>query len=718
MASPTRPVIRFGVFELDLAAHALRKHGVRVKLQQQPFRVLEMLLERPGEVVRREQLQDRLWADDTFVEFDKNLSTAVQKIRRALGDSSATPRYVETVPRVGYRFMAPVETAPDREPQSQPGRRLGGPAILSLGGLFLGLLLGAMLSSSWWQPSPHQTAEQVPLQVRPLTSYPGSETQPDFSPNGNRVAFAWNGGDGGDFDIYVKAIGPGEAFRLTESPMDETNPAWSPDGRYLAFIRRRSSQEPGELWIVPALGGREQRITAIARNFVLPVRRTAWTTDSRWLIAPKLAPADGKSVALFLVSIASLEQRQLTLPPQDAAAPTSDHDPAVSPDGRWVAFVRNDSEGSNVFRIPLSRDPGATGPAERITPHSPLIRGKPTWSADGQTIIYAEHGRQTRLWRVAASGNDSPERLPIDGSDPAFSRRGDRMAFVAGGRGYNIWELPLAGPGKAAGPPRELIASSYPDVQPDFSPDGARIAFKSMRSGSHEIWIADRDGSKPTQLTAFGGPQTGTPRWSPDGRYLLFNAFLGSNKEAFVIGPDGGEPKRVTDNPAVEAMPAWSGDAGSFYIRSNRSGRNEMWKLSVDGDDAEQITHGGALSAFESADGKWLYYVNDDKLWRAPSEGGKGVLMMKDDIKYLGWRLAPEGAYYTRPALGAGQSSNEIRYIDFKSRKSSLVAELDGIIGPGMAISPDGRSLLFPKGEPRESDLMLIEGFERASSPN
>ena len=120
MEDGPRSVIRFGVFELDLAAHELRKRGVRIKLQRQPFQVLRMLLERPGDVVRREELQQALWSDDTFVEFDKNLSTAVQKIRQALGDSSTAARFIETVPRVGYRFIAPVEGAAPMPSATRP----------------------------------------------------------------------------------------------------------------------------------------------------------------------------------------------------------------------------------------------------------------------------------------------------------------------------------------------------------------------------------------------------------------------------------------------------------------------------------------------------------------------------------------------------------------------------------------------------------------------
>ena len=113
-------VLRFGVFEVDLGARELRKRGVRIRLQDQPFRVLQALLEKPGEVVTREQLKDRLWAQDEFVEFDKSLNTAIQKIRQGLGDLAENPRFLETVPRIGYKFVAPVQDSALAEPSAIP----------------------------------------------------------------------------------------------------------------------------------------------------------------------------------------------------------------------------------------------------------------------------------------------------------------------------------------------------------------------------------------------------------------------------------------------------------------------------------------------------------------------------------------------------------------------------------------------------------------------
>src|ERR1700740_184864 len=113
----------FGVFEIDLRSAELRKHGVRIKLQEQPFQILCLLLEHPGEVVGREELREKLWPAHTFVDFDRSLNKAMNKLRCALGDSADSPRYIETIPRHGYRFVAPVRT-PIKEPNSDQGENL------------------------------------------------------------------------------------------------------------------------------------------------------------------------------------------------------------------------------------------------------------------------------------------------------------------------------------------------------------------------------------------------------------------------------------------------------------------------------------------------------------------------------------------------------------------------------------------------------------------
>ncbi len=463
-------IVSFGVFEADLEARELRKGGVRVKLQQQPFRVLQMLLERPGKVVTRGKLQSELWSDDTFVEFDKNLSTAVQKIRQALGDSSTAPRYVETVPRVGYRFIAPVDARQDSPQDARPApTRLR--LAWALGGLLALLLVGAAFL---WQRGP-TPPERVLYDPKPLTSYPGQEINPELSPDGNQVAFAWDGGEGGNFDIYLKSVGPGEPVRLTNHPTDEYGPAWSPDGKFIAFTREQLMEERGEVMIIPALGGRERKVGENLTPADIPWRFMAWTPDSRWLIFTEPTSGTMESAGLVLVSVLNGEQRRLTSPSDQAGAPTMDLFPSVSLDGRWVAFIRNVSSNWNIFKIAVSPDPAPVGPALRLSADTGSYPMLPVWSAGGDSLIYSDRHSDgpDGLWRIDASGDHPPEPLRIEGVYAVVSARARRMVYQRGDSSSDIWKLELAGPGQAKAPPRRLIASSYRDVHSEYSPDGS-----------------------------------------------------------------------------------------------------------------------------------------------------------------------------------------------------------------------------------------------------
>ena len=240
MADPnTQPrLIRFEDFELDTHTGELRKAGVKLKFGGQPFQVLSILLERPGELVTREQLQNRLWPD-TFVDVDHNLNTAINKIREALGDSAESPRYVETIPRRGYRFIGAVD-APTPSPAVIPIEPIRAtpshPRWVRIGAFIavvLVLSIGAELGfrSLRHAATAKYDSGEAGLNPVPFTALPGAETSPAFSPDGSRIAFAWNGdpaSKGKGFDLYVKAIGSETTVRLTQQPSASLSPAWSP----------------------------------------------------------------------------------------------------------------------------------------------------------------------------------------------------------------------------------------------------------------------------------------------------------------------------------------------------------------------------------------------------------------------------------------------------------------------------------------------------------
>ena len=257
MESGSSRVVRFGVFELDFAARELRKRGVRLRLQDQPFRVLEALLEKPSEVVTRDTLKERLWADDEFVEFDKSLNTAIQKIRQALGDSAASPRFLETVPKVGYRFIAPLETVRDEASLSGEVSAQGGGKriVLALSIVFGILAVAGAVSLVVDRVNPSSTQ----YTSRQLTFESGTARDPSISPDGKLFAYTSDRSGEGNFDIWIQQIGEGDPIPLTNHPAHDWTPSFSPDGKLVVFY---SDRDGGGIYVTPALGGNARRIVS------------------------------------------------------------------------------------------------------------------------------------------------------------------------------------------------------------------------------------------------------------------------------------------------------------------------------------------------------------------------------------------------------------------------------------------------------------------------
>ena len=247
----TSQVIRFGIFEVDLQSGELRKAGLKLKLTGQPFQVLAVLMEHPGEVVTREELQKRLWPD-TFVDIDHNLNTAINKIREVLGDSAESPRFFETLPRRGYRFIAPVENSADahlptpRDTSTHVARRNGILRLSLLIGAFVLLAgLGLLVYKSTHLPSP-----SMQRALTRLTFDDGLQSGATWSPDGRFIAYESD--RGGKFDIWVQQISGGDPVQVTKGPGQNWQPDWSPDGKNIVY---RSEDGVGGLFVVPALGG-------------------------------------------------------------------------------------------------------------------------------------------------------------------------------------------------------------------------------------------------------------------------------------------------------------------------------------------------------------------------------------------------------------------------------------------------------------------------------
>jgi len=552
------------------------------------------------------------------------------------------------------------------------------------------------------------------LTAAPLTTYSGMEQQPSFSPDGNKVAFRWNGEREDNADIYVQQIGSaGVPVRLTTSQAPEFYPAWSPDDRWIAFTRSQPDKGNVAIVLIPSLGGPERTLAEM-----IDVAGLGWTPDGTWVV---LGGRDSAQdwFGIWAISIDTGERRRLTTVAATAQPPGSavlgDAFPSVSPDGRTLAFARHEAGFvGDVYVLPLTKDLQPAGEPRKLTnEHYGTVSGL-AWTADGREIVYGAGGRWIQnLWRVSASGRQAPTRLTYAAPAamfPTIAAKTSRLAYTWRILNTNLWRLDTR-----TGEHTVLSGSTWDSRIPQYSPDGRKIAFQSNRSGSVEVWTCEADGSNCQPLTSFGGPQCGTPRWSPDSRWLALDARVEGSSEIYVMAADGGTPHRVTTpvDGVANATPSWSRDGNWIYFQSNRSGGSEIWKVPVTGGKpvaggkAEQVTRSGGGAPHVSVDGQYLYYVKQPgpRLFRMPVEGGEEQQVVPGTIaSWVNFGVTAKGVYF--------QTDLTIKFLDAATGKLSTVAVLPTTGGDGgICVSPDDRYVVYTKTDRNTTDLMLVEHF-------
>jgi Tol biopolymer transport system component/serine/threonine protein kinase len=550
----------------------------------------------------------------------------------------------------------------------------------------------------------NRVTPEPPMTAIPLITYPGEVRSPTFSPDGNEIAFVWNGKKQDNYDIYRKMIGPGEPLRLTTDPAEDTHPAWSPDGRFIAFLRALESGKYA-VYFVPALGGPERRLAEAASG-----RTLDWSKDNKWLVI-----SDGKPCGLHLVSVETGEKRRLTSPSR-----SSDLFASFSPDGRALTFVRHLELGvHDIYRISMTAGLLPLGEAERLTYANRYLLS-PVWTRDGKQILYSDgtwwsSGRTVR--RLDLTAPKGPSGYPIvqepygeDATDLAVSPVGHHLVYARSYEDTDIYRFDISSKNGRIGPPEKFIASTRNELHPAYSPDGKSVAFVSTRSGTQEIWLCSADGSSPRQLTSMGGPLTGDPHWSPYGETLVFDSRKEGSSDLFLISSHGGAAKRLTSDPGYEGGATWSRDGKWIYFQSDRSGRAEAYKIAARGGDFIQVTkNGGGYCAHESLDGKWLYYTKDVSggiaIWKTPVDRDEEIQVSPGPLYFYGeFAVVDDGLYLKK-------TSGDLDFIDFKSGITRTIAHIEKPWGVGLSVSPDRRWILITLLDQSFNDLMLVENL-------
>lgn len=658
---------------------------------------------------------------DKTADYDPHVDSSVRveatRLRTRLREYYEGPGSAEKVrvqlPRGGYVpvFERPL---PPPEGETETAQRSGwaaGLRIASIGAL--AALIGATVAWNWSAASIEPEPRAV-FQPLPLTSDPGIEGAPALSPDGHNVAFAGSSGGAYEANIFVRQVDSDAMLQLTPSTARQGSPTWSPDGTRIAFLRwvtdRRSA-----IVLISALGGRERVLEEVETP---PEAGISWSPDGSFVgVIERLGDGAQRACRFRLIPVDGGEEPSV---PFSLASFSKATHPAFSPDGSLVAFLGTSSSwAASLYVADLSGDS-----VRKLADLNGNGAGT-AWTADGGELIVGRYTplRLQALLRVRLDDASVSEiTVGADPSEPSISGDGSRLVYSEKSSRFDITRFGLRGNDVAND---RFIASTRFDGNPQYSPDGSRIAFASARSGQIDIWIAADDGSGAVALTTVG--KCGSPRWSPDGSRIAFDSSFGGNVDIYSVSVDSGELQQVTHSEAEDAVPSWSPDGQQIYFASDRTGTPQIWRIpAAEGSgrsaEATQLTQDGGFYPQVSPDGKHLYFAKEradrTSLWRMPlSDRRAGRILDQLQSGYANWQVTNSGVYFIDRELG-GATEWSLWLLNPDSGAKQRVQPFfrwenggkPSIGGPGLSVSPDGAWVLVGHTW-LTSDLMLIDEF-------
>ena len=723
-AASTNGVVRFGLFEVDRKAGELRRNGARIRLQDQPFQILLTLLEKPGEVVSREELRSRLWPDDTFVDFEHSINTAVRRLRDALGDTAESPRYVETVARRGYRFLAPVNGAqvPFVAPHMLPIHPAWqGWVICAVG---VALLAGVVVG---WHAATHRKVARTspgPSERRLTANAPELPvTDGVISPDGRYLAFTDPSG------FYLRQVDTGETHAVALPEGFKARPrCWRPDGTHLLVTAVEGPQAPESIWEISVIGG-------APRKLVAPGSFPAVSPDGvslAYLTAATQFKEVSLSKEIWLVRSDGEQPRKLLGEGDDTFGP-----PAWSPDGTHLAYMR----GRFVSGMPYIRRQleivDISNGTITVLVQSAGLGENVAWAHDGR-LIYSlaesvPNQNDANLWavRVARNGRaEEPVRLTHGtGSVSLISLTtdGKRLAYFRQAVEPDVYITDIENGGRRLTPPRRLTLDERADVPYAWTRDSKTVIFVSDRNGTYNIFrqgIHDPDAETLVRTRE----DVAVPRLSPDGSSVIYlippatGAAANAASRLMRASLDGGLPQEILKDPGIVNQQCASLPSRVCIFGQFEPGHEHFFYFDPDKGAGEQIAK-AEITSINAYDFNWSLSPDGRMLAMARRQGIKQeptirILPLGDGPE----KLIPVDGWAGIGTLDWAADSKSLWVTTYNSdwTKALVDVSLDGTIRPlleeksmmlGWAIpSPDGKHLAIWKAH-GDSNVWMLENF-------
>jgi Tol biopolymer transport system component/DNA-binding winged helix-turn-helix (wHTH) protein len=731
---------KFGDFRVDPERQQLTRQGEQVQIRPRHFEVLLFLLENRGQVVTREAILDQAWTGLAIE--DSNLSQAIHSLRRIIDDPGQRESWILTIPKRGYLFLLEISredsaSLPDRSPnrtevetvptiESLPPDDSRSWAIYRLGrGKRIGLV--PLLLAISFVIGFYIIFRSSVRSLKILSHYtiPSEQLDPEFSPDGQFLAFSGQGETGGNEDIYLKSANQDQRVRLTTHPDADRNPVWSPDGKRLAFLRwSNEDREVARVIVVDPVSGLEEEVGR-SRGAL------GWMPDGRRLIVNDLEPTDSteglgsRSTVLFLLPLSSPARRPLTPLTKSVTPGTVDTMPRAALYRETIAFLR--TSGGPCGEIYLLDLP--SGRITQATHEDGAISFFRWGLREGGFYLVSTRTGVPRLWHFGLPGlvstiygTTGPSRLvdQVPYQLNQFTTLPDPplLAYARQIRDEQVRLIDLAGQRVVNSSRSCLLPGAKGEEPPQFSPNGDRVAYLSTLSGKEGIWIANSDCTRQAKLIDFDSARIGHLRWSPDGSRLVYEGRVGDQTEIWTIGIDGSVPLRLTVNNLEDRDPSWSHDGRLIYYVAMVDGRETIRRLPSGGGKSALVVSSGGREPVGSTDGRILRSVRggallafslsvaDDPQLTSGSWGRHAHQWMIGRTA----QFSPTGVTF----LSDNPGNVVLEQIDLSTGKTERIAQIEGIATSavaGFALSPDNRSLSIVLDQGSVGELTTVEGW-------
>lgn len=707
------------------------------RLEPKAMMVLLVLAEAAGDTVGKEALMASVWPD-THVE-DNAVSRAVSQLRKAFGDQPRQPEFIITVPKVGYRLIQPVRAYEPalRESDSQPKKDQRPDTLVSFSAeeslpidepessavesapagtdratvlhpdkpahkipmwsaIVVLLVVGLIwVASAYREQGRLLEAGNAPVQRVAVTSMPGVESAPTVGKQG-QLAFVHRGKGTGARVMTLDDAGSPVPL-VPSLPGIQTAPAWSPDGRRCAFFQIHDGLRSVYVWE----SGQSTRL--VGCNLAAS-ESLSWSADGKQL-AFSQKPGPDRPIQVHLIDVKSARVTALWEPDPHTIG---DMSPQFSPDGRYLAFIRQvDNLGGDIHITHLP-----DGQPQRLTQDHTHIAGI-GWQPDSNRLWFSS-GREDvyRLWSIAAGGGEPRWESRVQAYDPGKPRfdheNGDLIyeewLFDFDIRAYRMTEDGDVEADLSLTPP----SATRWDFCPAASSDGNRAVFVSNRQGSRKIWLVDTDGTRLLQPAPPGIADQ--PAWSPDGTRVAYQVEKDGDTSLYVTDLEKGTFFRVTDAAADDRRPNWSEDGHSLLFRSERDGGIGIYRVAIEGGTPEMVLAGHYWSAREAA-GK-LYYCKQGRRGLYVRENGEEQRFIEDlhPDDWADWWLEGEAVWYVK------RSTDGFQLVRREGAVSKVLPLPDGVFTrvtgrPSLALVPGKRIFWATHVVTSEADLVRVPGL-------